>query len=278
MHENKNIIVTGFSGAGISSVLKTLEDLGHEVFDNFPLHLGHYLLENQQSVRPIALGIDTRTRGFDATEIIDFARTHDFEILFITCEPREIQKRFSETRRRHPLAESKSVKSGIEQEQKLLEPLEGAADTIIDTSGFSVHDLRHMLEGHFLDGNPKSLNITLMSFGFKHGAPREADIMMDVRFLKNPHWDPDLKPLTGKDQKIGAFIAEDEDYKSFMENFKALIYPLLPRYKQEGKTYLTIAVGCTGGRHRSVHIVETLNIWLKGEGLSPHIDHRDLKD
>lgn len=279
MIDHKLLLITGYSGAGLSSVLKTLEDLGFEVFDNFPLPLLHNLVEHpNKDNKPIAIGIDARTRGFDASTIMAFVKDNKAELIFITCEPHELQRRFSETRRRHPMAGGKSVKSGIKAEETILGDLQHGADIAIDTTDLSIHDLRHVLEGHFLSDRAKTLNITLMSFGFKHGLPREADIVMDVRFLKNPHWDPDLKPLTGMDKAVGKFIAQDPDYEAFLSNLKSLIHPLLPRYKKEGKAYLTIAVGCTGGRHRSVHMIETLGAWLKDDGLNPHIEHRDLNN
>jgi len=159
-----------------------------------------------------------------------------------------------------------------------MDPLRENADIVIDTSQLSIHDLRHILEGHFKPDNQKDLIISLMSFGFRGGIPREADIVMDVRFLQNPHWVKDLKPKTGKDKDVGDYIKGDKDFETFIENFKSLLEPLIPRYAHEGKSYLTIAIGCTGGRHRSVFTVETLGQWLKGQSLQTHIEHRDLKD
>lgn len=276
---NTPLIVTGYSGAGLSSVLKTLEDMGYEVFDNFPLSLVEPLLQDTQDRhKPIAIGIDTRTRGFSADAVIECTRGHNGRLVFLSCDPAEIQRRFTETRRRHPLAREKSVKKAIELEEGLLKPIHAASDLVVDTSHLNVHDLRHILEGHFrIEGN-KKLTITLMSFGFKHGLPREADIVMDVRFLKNPHWKADLKPLTGKDKEVGEYIENDPDYAAFITHFQTMLEPLIPRYQEEGKNYLTIAIGCTGGRHRSVYTVEKLSKWLSKNGSMTHIEHRDLKD
>lgn len=276
---NDLVLVTGFSGAGMSSVLKTLEDLGLEVFDNFPLPLvGPLVSDKQKQPRKIAIGIDTRTRGFSTQTVIDTAQYLGAQLLFITCDDHELQRRFTETRRRHPLAKDKSVRAGIEEERRLLEKIQYSADLVIDTTTLSVHDLRHILEGHFAIQPQKELTVTLMSFGFKHGTPREADIVMDVRFLENPHWVEELRPLNGKDKAVGEHIEKDKHYGQFIENFKALIAPLLPRYAHEGKKYLTIAIGCTGGRHRSVYTVEKLADWIKETGSLTHIEHRDLGD
>lgn len=273
------LLITGYSGAGLSSVLKALEDMGMEVFDNFPLSLAKPLIEDGQSEgKTIALGIDTRTRGFSTQAIMDTARALKARLIFITCDDHELQRRFTETRRRHPLAKDKSVRTGIEEERKLLERLQYSADLVIDTTTMSVHDLRHTLEGHFRVSDTGDMTVTLMSFGFKHGTPREADIMMDVRFLANPHWDENLRPLTGKDKAVGDYIENDPHYAAFLKNFEALTGPLLPRYAHEGKKYLTIAIGCTGGRHRSVYTVEKLKSWLNDAGFPTHIEHRDLGD
>ncbi|MCD8562818.1 MAG: RNase adapter RapZ [Alphaproteobacteria bacterium] len=256
-------IITGLSGAGMSSVLKTLEDLGYEVFDNFPVGLADTLVNDSATNGPIAIGIDTRSRGFEAKAVIDTAQRLGARLIFLTCDDAELQRRFTETRRRHPMAKDRPVHVGIEQEHKLLEPFRAAADLVIDTTTLRVPDLRHILEGHFGEKTEKTLTVTLLSFGFKRGLPREADIVMDVRFLKNPHWVPELKPLSGKDKAVGDYIEADPDFSSFMENFKTLLEPLLKRYAEEGKSYLTIAVGCTGGRHRSVYVIENLAGWMR---------------
>ena len=272
------VIVTGLSGAGMSSVLKTLEDFGYEVIDNCPLSLvGPLMAESDIKTRRIALGIDARTRGFSPDSLLETARRVNAELIFITADKRELQKRFSATRRRHPMAQSKSVVEGIKQERELLKPIADEAAVTIDTTELSVHDLRHILEGYFYKGDTQKLTVSLLSFGFKHGAPRGADIIMDVRFLKNPHWDARLKPKTGLDKEVGTYIAKDPFFDKFMKNFKGLLKPLLPRYIEEGKNYLTIAIGCTGGRHRSVYTVEQLRKWLDEENISTHVIHRDIE-
>ncbi len=273
----KPVIITGLSGAGISTVLKALEDFKFEVFDNFPLSFVPQLFEQEQvGQRNIALGVDTRTRGFSSGTVIDLVREIDARLVFITCENSVLHKRFTETRRRHPLAQDKSVTYGIESERALLEPLKNRADIIIDSTDKSIHDLRHMLEGYFDVQSEENLTVSLMSFGFKNGVPREADIVMDVRFLKNPHWDSALRPKTGLDAEVGDYVRQDEGFDSFTQNFKVLIEPLLPRYAAEGKSYLTVAIGCTGGRHRSVFTVETLKLWLEERKTAVYVEHRDL--
>lgn len=273
------LIVTGFSGAGISSSLKTLEDMGYEVFDNFPLTLLNPLLEDKEAGKgPLAIGIDTRTRGFDPDSILSEARNIDATLVFLSADEAILQRRFTETRRRHPLAGDRPVSAGIKKEQEWLQPLQNNADIQIDTSELSIHDLRRVLEGHFSAGESAEMTVTLLSFGFKKGLPREADIIMDIRFLKNPHWVGELRPLTGRDQAVADYIGADEMAMPFFERFKAMLAPLLPRYRQEGKSYLTIAFGCTGGRHRSVYFVETLKPWLEKQGTNVNTVHRDLKD
>jgi len=273
--DHKIIIVTGLSGAGISSALDALEDLGYEVLDNFPLPLISSLLETP-SDKPLAIGIDTRTRGFDPAAVLETAEELKAELVFMSCDEPVLQKRFTETRRRHPLAKDRPVSAGIKREQSWLFPLREKADVLIDTSELSIHDLRRVIEGHFDTTRSGKMTVTLLSFGYKYGLPREADIVMDVRFLKNPHWEEDLKPLTGQDKAVGDYIEQDPDFEKFVQHFQELIAPLLARYAQEGKSYLTLAVGCTGGRHRSVYIAEKLAPWLESLGPKIFIEHRDV--
>ena len=274
---SKILLVTGLSGAGMSSSLKHLEDMGYEVFDNFPLALAGPLLESEQAQeRPVALGIDTRTRGFDPEAVLTAIKALGARLVFITADESVLQKRFMETRRRHPLATDRPASAGIKKEQEWLHSLKDKADEIIDTSMLSIHDLRHVLEDRFGLKGDGTLTVTLMSFGFKYGTPREADIVMDIRFLKNPHWVPELKPLTGLDSAVGRYIEQDTGFDPFLTRFKALLEPLLPRYAKEGKSYLTIAIGCTGGHHRSVYSVEKLKPWTESQGFRTHILHRDI--
>lgn len=276
-HLVKPVFISGLSGAGISSVLKSLEDFGYEVFDNFPLSHLPKLIEESNAHAKIAIGVDTRTRGFSPESLLEVVDRYDSSLVFMTCDHEHIQKRFSETRRRHPMARDQSVSLGITKEREWLEALRERADIVIDTTDTSIHDLRHILEGYFVPHPDENLTISLMSFGFKHGVPRSADIVMDVRFLKNPHWDAELKPMSGLDQAVGEYVSGDADFERFLANFKDLIQPLIPRYAQEGKSYLTIAIGCTGGRHRSVYTVEQLKKWFEEQSYSVFAEHRDLK-
>ncbi|MBN8520398.1 MAG: RNase adapter RapZ [Alphaproteobacteria bacterium] len=275
--DDRIVIVTGLSGSGMSSALKCLEDLGYEVFDNFPLSLVDALIQDQNAPgRPVAIGIDTRSRGFDSQGIANLAQVNQARILFVTCDENVLQKRFSETRRRHPLATDRPVSAGIKKELTLLHPLRDLAHLIIDTSDLSIHDLRRIISGHFGGTSPQGLTVTVLSFGFKFGIPREADMLFDLRFLKNPHWEPDLRPLTGLDAKVGEYVASDPDYARFLRDVQTLLAPLIPRFSAEGKSYLTLAVGCTGGRHRSVYTAEKLTQWLKEQGISANTEHRDI--
>jgi UPF0042 nucleotide-binding protein len=277
-HKDNLLIVTGLSGAGISSTLKHLEDLGYEVFDNFPLSLvGPLVMDSDPEQRPIAIGIDTRSRGFDPASILSTISALKGQLVFLDADETTLQKRFSETRRRHPLAKDKPVSAGIRKEKEWLHTLKHKADSIIDTSMLSIHDLRRVLEERFRNTSKEGLTITLMSFGYKNGTPREADIVVDVRFLNNPYWVPELKPLSGLDSAIAEFIKKDESFEGFLGNFKNLLKPLLPRYAHEGKSYLTIAIGCTGGRHRSVYTAECLKSWISEQNYPTNIVHRDIE-
>lgn len=274
----KNVIITGLSGAGISSALKAIEDLRFEVFDNFPLSYIPQLYNDQadQDMNGIAVGIDTRTRGFSPQALLDMVEQTASRLIYMTCDDSVLFRRFSETRRRHPLALDRSVSYGIRCEREMFAIVKERADIVIDSTNTSVHDVRHLLEGHFMLKPDENLTVSLLSFGFKKGIPREANIVMDVRFLQNPHWDTDLKPMTGLDQAVGDYIMQDVGFAPFLVQFKGLIEPLLPRYAEEGKSYLSIAIGCTGGRHRSVFTVECLKQWFEEKGIHAFAEHRDL--
>lgn len=278
MEQAKILLITGLSGAGLSSSLKVLEDLGYEVFDNFPIALIDVLLKDggQSYQKPIAIGVDTRTRGFNAQAVLAAAQRLTARLVFITCDEDVLQKRFSETRRRHPLAADRPVSAGIKREMAMLHPLKMAADPIIDTTDLTIHGLKRLMHGYFEQGRQNALTLTLLSFGFKNGLPREADIVMDVRFLKNPHWEDDLRPLTGQDKKVQQFIQKDLSLTPFLQHFKTMLEPLLDRYRSEGKSYLTIALGCTGGKHRSVYMCELMGEWARARGISTTIEHRDM--
>ncbi|PNQ94944.1 RNase adapter RapZ (plasmid) [Azospirillum argentinense] len=278
------VLVTGMSGAGMSIALKALEDLGYEAVDNLRLSLVPALLEQADPrKRPLALVIDSRTRDFSAHAMLDEVealKAHaelEVRLVFLDCGDETLQRRFTETRRRHPLAIDRPVPDGIQLERAMLLPLKQRADVTIDTTQLSIHDLRRILAGNFQIGTQAALQVFVTSFSFRMGLPREADLVFDVRFLTNPHYDPELRPLTGLDPRVAARVEGDPDFAEFFRHLTDLLQPLLPRYNQEGKSYLTIAVGCTGGKHRSVFVAERLAAWLGGLGLKVGISHRELE-
>jgi UPF0042 nucleotide-binding protein len=283
------LLVTGMSGAGKTTALKTFEDLGWETVDNFPLALLDRLIGAPAAAgaddgdRALAIGIDMRTRGFDAEQIVArmarlrAERGGPAEILFLDCGGPELIRRFSETRRRHPLAIDRPAQDGILRERDLLAPLRRGADHVIDTTELRTNALQAEIRRRF--GDPEDMpTLTVMSFGFSRGLPRDADLVFDMRFLRNPHWDPLLRPLTGLDAGVVDYIAADPAYADVVGRIQDLLQILLPRYHIEGKSYVTIAFGCTGGRHRSVHVAERIGRRLHDAGFSPTVVHRDLGD
>lgn len=283
------LVVTGISGAGRTAALKALEDLGYEAIDNVPLSLlGNLVRPRQLSLpatgptRPIAVGVDVRTRDFAVEAVLEEVRSLAeatglaVKMLFLDCDDDELCRRFAVSRRRHPLGGDRPIRDGIAHERKLMAPLRGGADVVIDTAGLPLGDLKRILAGHFGDAVTESLSVLVMSFSFKHGLPREADLVFDVRFLTNPYYTPELRALTGRDAAVAAFIRRDPAYAEFLDRLDALLHPLLPRYAAEGKSYLTIAVGCTGGQHRSVLVAEELTARLAGHGGRVQLHHREL--
>lgn len=281
------LLVTGLSGAGKTTALATLEDLGWEVVDNLPLALLDRLLgtpppEGGDDDRPLAFGIDSRTRGFDAEGIIRritklrAAGLYDISTLFLDCGGAELERRYSETRRRHPLALDRPASDGIIRERELLAPLREWFDHVIDTTALSSNELQHDIRARFAGEHGAAPTLLVTSFGFARGLPRNADLVFDMRFLRNPHWDRHLRPLTGLDPAVGDYIAEDPAYDEAVERIGSLLEMLLPRYRREGKAYVTVAFGCTGGRHRSVHVTEQIAQRLRKAGFSPTVAHRDL--
>ncbi|GEO82420.1 RNase adapter RapZ [Pararhodospirillum oryzae] len=277
------VVVTGMSGAGRSSVLRALEDMGYETIDNLPLHLVDALITGApRPTRPLALGIDSRTRGFDvATVLAALDRLEanpacDTRLVFVDCDDDVLVQRYTETRRRHPLAVDRPLPDGIALERRLIGPLQTRAFRRLDTTHTVPGRLKALLEGEFSLDPQADMAVFVTSFGFRHGLPREADLVFDVRFLDNPHYDPALRRLSGLDAAVGAHVEADPDWPAFFDHMTSLLGLLLPRYSREGKSYLTIAIGCTGGRHRSVYTVECLAAWLMKIGIRVHAGHRDL--
>lgn len=281
------LLITGMSGAGKTTALKSLEDLGFECIDHLPLRLLPRLLrpdaagESWPLLQSLAVGIDVRTRDFaveSVTGIIDRLRQENvaLKLVFLYCDDEEVRRRYSATRHRHPLADRLPLVDGITRERQFLLPLRERADLAIDTTGLNPGQLKRILEGHFAPTAETSLTVQVISFSFRSGLPRDADLVFDVRFLSNPFYRPELRAQTGFDEGVAGFIRADPAHAPFSESLRRLLQPLLPRYVAEGKSYLTIAVGCTGGRHRSVLVAEELATWLQGQGQRVHVLHRDL--
>lgn len=272
------VLVTGLSGAGKNSLLRALEDLGFETVDNPPLDTLETL--TTQAQRNLAIGVDARSRGFSAKSVLDALaklRQHtglDSSLVYTTASDAVLLRRYSETRRRHPLAQTGAITDGITLERDLTAPLARAADWLLDTSALPLPKLRNMVEQRYGASSP-GLVISLVSFSYAAGLPPEADLIFDARFLRNPHYDPNLRPLSGLDAAVGNFIEQDADFAEYFNKVLNLIEFLLPRFVQEGKKYATICVGCTGGQHRSVYMIEKLNAHLAQAGWRVGVTHRE---
>jgi RNase adapter protein RapZ len=277
------VLVTGLSGAGKASILRVLEDLGFETVDNPPLHTLEELVDGGEGRRPLAAGVDTRTRGFSPASVLFALQTLRRRpglaaaLVYATAEDATLLRRYTETRRRHPLSPGGRVVDGIARERALMEPLRAAADWVVDTSDLPSPALRQLVEKRFRPaGGAPGLSIQVQSFAYPRGLPRDADLVFDLRFLRNPHYDPALRPLTGRDRAVAAYVEEDPDFAGFWSRLTGFLDPLLPRYVAEGKKYLTVALGCTGGRHRSVLVAERLAAHLRRSGWQADATHREL--
>lgn len=276
------VLVTGPSGAGRSSAIRVLEDLGYEAIDNMPMRLIRALLDDPTPDKPIALGIDPRNRDFSAAAITDalgqIAGVPGLvpELLYLDCKTDVLLNRFSETRRRHPMAEADRVEAGILREKELLAPVRERADVLVDTSDLNVHQLRAEVEHWFSPGDQSQLAVSVQSFSYKRGLPRSVDMVFDCRFLKNPYWEPSLRKKSGMDGDVKAHIWSDPRAAEFEARLRDLLLWQLPAVLDEGKSHLSVAFGCTGGQHRSVAMAETLAAALAEAGWQVSIRHREL--
>ncbi len=277
------VLVTGPSGAGRATAINALEDLGFEAIDNLPLTLVPRLLDGPRLDRPLALGLDVRNRDFSPSAVSglmdQLSANPEIEghLLFVDAKADTLIRRYSETRRRHPLAAQSSPREGITQELELLEPLKSRADMLIDTSELTPHDLRAELGNWFAADGCGMMALTVESFSYKRGLPRGADLVWDCRFLNNPHWNAELRQLNGTDSQVSAYVAADPRYAPFFEKLVEMAELLLPAFRDEGKTHLAIATGCTGGQHRSVAVAEAFGKALANKGWQVSIRHRELE-
>lgn len=281
--QHQIVLVTGPSGAGRSTAIHALEDLGFEVIDNLPLKLLPRLLSGPPHEAPLALGIDVRNRDFSMDTLISALDrlavnpNVSAESLYLDCHEDVLRRRYSETRRRHPLAPQATPDAGIRAELSLLGPVRARANYLIDTSTMSPHDLRAEIGRWFGKEGAASMSVLVQSFSYKRGLPRGADLVFDCRFLRNPHWEPALKALDGRDRPVADYVADDPRFAEFFGKLEEMALMLLPAYREEGKTALSIAIGCTGGQHRSVAVTEALAKALADKDWPVAIRHRELE-
>ena len=278
------VLVTGPSGAGRSSAINALEELEFETIDNLPISLIDKVATSSKTSKPLAIGLDIRNRDFSIQAIINsIAQLKTLPkikatVLFVDCDPKTLNLRFSETRRKHPFAPQETIQDGIAHEIELLNPIKAKADLLIDTSDLTPHELRAQIKHLFDGGKNTDLAVILKSFSYKKGLPVGADMVLDVRFLKNPHWEPALRAGDGRDQPVQDYVVSDPSFTDFFQKTHALILFLLPAYKREGKTQFTLAFGCTGGRHRSVTLVGLMAQALEDCGWNVLTQHMELDE
>ncbi len=281
--QTRIVLVTGPSGAGRSTAIHVLEDLGYEAIDNLPMGLLLRLMEGADPSRPMALGIDARNRDFSTIGFIELVAKLgrmsqvDLSTLYLDCSDDMLLRRFSETRRRHPVATDASPETGIRQEKELLEPIREIADTLIDTSVLNVHQLRSEVERWFAPEGGRHLAVSIESFSYKRGLPLGLDMVFDCRFLANPYWRPELREADGRNPDVASYVQADTNYAAFFERVVELLLSLLPAFKAEGKTHLSVAFGCTGGQHRSVAMAEAVAKALAEQGQPVAIRHREME-
>ncbi len=281
--KSRVVLVTGPAGAGRTTAIRALEDLGYEAIDNLPLRLLPELLSDHAAEARLALGVDTRTRDFSSSILTRFmAQLREQSgapatLLYIDCRADVLLRRFSETRRRHPLAPSETPGDGIERDFELLAPIRARADVLIDTSDLNVHQLRDEIDRWFKPDRAAALAISIQSFSYKRGLPHGIDMVFDCRFLRNPHWRDDLRSLDGRDPSVASYVREDPHFAPFFDKVESLILSLLPAFIAEGKSHLAIGFGCTGGQHRSVMVTEALSMILAEQGWQVSIRHREME-
>ncbi len=281
--EHQLVLVTGPSGAGRSTAIHALEDLGYEVIDNLPLSLVPRLVDGPALGRPIALGLDVRNRDFNTTALIEMIDTLtrdprvSIELMYLDCAISELIRRYSQTRRRHPLAPAETPTEGINREVDLLIPVRARADHLIDTTEMSPHDLKAEI-GRWFDHSPTApMAVSVQSFSYKRGLPRGVDMIFDCRFLRNPYWSPALREMDGRDAAVSDYVAEDPRFVEFFHRLQELVLMLIPAHLEEGKAHLSIGFGCTGGQHRSVAVAEKLGKVLAEAGWAVSKRHRELE-
>ena len=278
--DNRLLLITGPAGAGRTTAIHILEDMGYEAIDNLPLGLLPRLLSGGPLTRPLAIGIDTRTRGFAARallKLLDNPAGQKPELVFMDCSEETLLRRFSETRRRHPVAPDETPIVGIRREKDILAGLPEVADYLIDTSDLSPHDLKAEMQQLFHTGKAESLALSVQSFSYKRGTPRGVDMIIDCRFLRNPHWEPELRAADGTDPGVAEYIRADPLFEPFFDQLCGMCRLLLPAYRKEGKSYFSVGLGCSGGKHRSVFVTEHLANLLEAEGWQVSIRHRELE-
>lgn len=277
------VFITGPSGAGRSTAINALEDLGFEAIDNLPLSLLPHLLSGPPPARPLALGTDVRNRDFSAQSLIaaidDLVRNPEIsaDLVYLDCATDVLLRRFSETRRRHPLAPESAPSVGIALERELLAPLRSRAAILLETSTLTPHQLKAEMARLFTPSGAQKLAVSIQSFSYKRGLPMGADLVLDCRFLKNPHWSEELRAKDGRDAKVQDYIESDPRFAAFVAQVSDLLETLLPAYRDEGRAYLTVAFGCTGGQHRSVALAEKLSSHLAKAGWQVSKRHRELE-
>lgn len=281
--ELRAVIVTGASGAGRMTAINALEDSGFDTVDNIPLLLLERLFDEPGGLPAIAIGVDVRNRDFSADTVIsvldritDNAEV-DAELLFLDCRADVLVRRYSETRRRHPMATNDALEAGIQREIAVLRDIRGRADHLIDTSEMSPHELRAEITRRFGGDGSTGLVVSIESFSYKRGLPRGVDMVFDVRFLANPHWEPNLRKLNGLDADVGTYVENDARFTEFFRKMVDILVTLLPAFKEEGKTYFSVGIGCTGGQHRSVAVTEKLSNALAENGWRVSTRHRELE-